>query len=917
MRTVSLINRLKWSFSGNMNPHALVLGDVDNDNDVEFVIGNLHGSMAIFKGECPSGHPTFVCQDLGTITCVAVGDVRNIGKNSIVIVNAEGHCYIFDVPTPICSEPTLRQPIVEEFNRQGRRQSDTTSLQSFRRWMYQTDDTHNTTEDASDLPNTNQPILPSLSLNVPINVNKILIADIDGDGMNEMILARTDRILHSFQLDHLASGSLSPSTQPPTIPGSPSAVTLTSTIQSSLSVLSGHKLGSKVFKATSKTPSTPPTKEQAILREKGMWVFDGQITAMTLSHVPDKPDEPILLVAQPGNSFTIIDQHGHRLNSDFTPQTTTQMSSTFQPHPTAADQDEQDTTLHTMRTLQPKANPSKGDKKIQVDPVEDDDKRPRLLKRRSYSVQDFEAENILGQDKHGAVATEIVIGKLHEDGPESGRHVGMLSLDGNFTIYDLKTKEIASQDLLVTHKLFSLGNLDVKHGAQLPSRRSYSRTPSQATSPAIGRHFPHFSTPAAHSPASSSKAHATLAATTTNATATQQPNGNNGGSALSSRSPSISSLKRTKVSSTSSPAITDDDHASLRFPSQQPQPIPTSGNRDRLASVVHRDSRASSISGVSTTGWSDIDEPDEAIANLDRDLFVACAWNGVTYLIDWSQSVGSSSHPSSAAASPPYDDVDFAHRRAQPDTPIHQDALADRSSPTSNIKFQVIKFAFEGRVCAFTAGMYAVMPGYNVPCLVYVDFEDQIFVYYDIHLRPGPVNGFMDVMDDDIEEAMDRWMGLELELDQQFTPGDYDNGSAVDLGDGWQGIMADILQDDGHVLTNISNLDMTELVHDCLYNFEDIKEQLDQDLFMFEHQHLPRPLHADMLKLSDLNITIEPNLESGILINVETDEQGDDDDGKSTTLSTDSSLSNDSEIRQWVNDNMRTSTGGSSRHEGA
>ena len=31
MRTISLVNRLKWSFSGNMNPHALVLGDVDND----------------------------------------------------------------------------------------------------------------------------------------------------------------------------------------------------------------------------------------------------------------------------------------------------------------------------------------------------------------------------------------------------------------------------------------------------------------------------------------------------------------------------------------------------------------------------------------------------------------------------------------------------------------------------------------------------------------------------------------------------------------------------------------------------------------------------------------------------------------------------------------------------------------------
>lgn len=32
MKTTSLVKRLKWSFSGNMNPHALVIGDVDNDD---------------------------------------------------------------------------------------------------------------------------------------------------------------------------------------------------------------------------------------------------------------------------------------------------------------------------------------------------------------------------------------------------------------------------------------------------------------------------------------------------------------------------------------------------------------------------------------------------------------------------------------------------------------------------------------------------------------------------------------------------------------------------------------------------------------------------------------------------------------------------------------------------------------------
>ena len=32
MKTKSLVKRIKWSFYGNMNPHALVIGDVDNDD---------------------------------------------------------------------------------------------------------------------------------------------------------------------------------------------------------------------------------------------------------------------------------------------------------------------------------------------------------------------------------------------------------------------------------------------------------------------------------------------------------------------------------------------------------------------------------------------------------------------------------------------------------------------------------------------------------------------------------------------------------------------------------------------------------------------------------------------------------------------------------------------------------------------
>ncbi|CAG8566968.1 9012_t:CDS:2, partial [Ambispora leptoticha] len=63
-----------------MTPHAYAFGDVDNDEDNEFIVGNLKGELAIFKGISVCGQPVMTCKNLGTITCIAVGDIRNSGK---------------------------------------------------------------------------------------------------------------------------------------------------------------------------------------------------------------------------------------------------------------------------------------------------------------------------------------------------------------------------------------------------------------------------------------------------------------------------------------------------------------------------------------------------------------------------------------------------------------------------------------------------------------------------------------------------------------------------------------------------------------------------------------------------------------------------------------------------------------------
>lgn len=89
---------------------------------------------------------------------------------------------------------------------------------------------------------------------------------------------------------------------------------------------------------------------------------------------------------------------------------------------------------------------------------------------------------------------------------------------------------------------------------------------------------------------------------------------------------------------------------------------------EAAAESISEASVEDSSDGEDTSSSSSLDESwsdNENEGNLsEKELFVACAWNGVTYLIDWSQ----------------------------------------RTPQDNGYKFQLVKFAFERRVCAFTAG---------------------------------------------------------------------------------------------------------------------------------------------------------------------------------------------------------------------
>lgn len=88
-----------------------------------------------------------------------------------------------------------------------------------------------------------------------------------------------------------------------------------------------------------------------------------------------------------------------------------------------------------------------------------------------------------------------------------------------------------------------------------------------------------------------------------------------------------------------------------------------------------------------------------------------------------------------------------------------------------------------------------------------MDFEDQIYVYYDVRVSPGPVTGFIDTIDDDVEEALERIVGIESSISalnapvkkpMQDSQQDSDLDEVVDLGDGWRGIVdGDVKYDAG------------------------------------------------------------------------------------------------------------------------
>ncbi|XP_071955455.1 KICSTOR complex protein ITFG2-like isoform X2 [Antedon mediterranea] len=146
MRSVTFVDKVELEFEGNLLSNNVILGDINNDGEHELVVGNVEGDLNIFKGDAVTAWAR--CSGLGMITCLGIGDLFNKMKNVVVTMNAEGWCNIF------------------QFSSEDKKPVD---------------------------------MVPCHTQHLAANTKMILIDDVDGDGMYELVIGHTDRVIRAYK----------------------------------------------------------------------------------------------------------------------------------------------------------------------------------------------------------------------------------------------------------------------------------------------------------------------------------------------------------------------------------------------------------------------------------------------------------------------------------------------------------------------------------------------------------------------------------------------------------------------------------------------------------------------------------------------------------------------------------------------
>ncbi|CAL8277335.1 unnamed protein product [Gadus morhua 'NCC'] len=166
MRSLNFVQRVSLDFTGTLFPHAICLGDADNDTLNELVVGDTSGKLLIYKNDVSKPWMTRTC--VGMLTCVAVGDVCNKGKNFVVAVSAEGWFHLFDMTAAASGK------------------ADSVSQHESLCFDDQK---------------------PCFTQHIPANTKVLLISDIDGDGHWELVVGYTDRVVRAFRWEEPADAA--------------------------------------------------------------------------------------------------------------------------------------------------------------------------------------------------------------------------------------------------------------------------------------------------------------------------------------------------------------------------------------------------------------------------------------------------------------------------------------------------------------------------------------------------------------------------------------------------------------------------------------------------------------------------------------------------------------------------------------
>ncbi|XP_050302209.1 KICSTOR complex protein ITFG2-like isoform X2 [Anthonomus grandis grandis] len=208
--------------------------------------------------------------DLSFIACVAVGDIRNEGRNSLVIITADGWCYIYEVPSDESEEITDKKN-VDEVDGQGPSSNPPNT----------TTNTETQSSSESTLGNKNvgkknelkNPLICVHVQRIPSNTKNIILDDVDGDGQIEMVLGLTDRVLRSYRF--------------------------LKNIEKTANEFVGEK-------------HQPEDKFLGKFVALNKWECANQIGSITTHHSYD--GRPSILVAQPGGTFMRIKCHAKHEN---------------------------------------------------------------------------------------------------------------------------------------------------------------------------------------------------------------------------------------------------------------------------------------------------------------------------------------------------------------------------------------------------------------------------------------------------------------------------------------------------------------------------------------------------------------------------------------------------------------------------